>query len=457
MLMASCALLAGCAVPSFLLPPTPVPTSVNAIPSKTRRPPTETPLPTANFQARATATPKAAKKASPTPSPTITDTPFDVKATVKIAVHLPLTGDSAAAGNSLYNAARLAVRQLSSPLNQQGIAVELVAFDDQHDVETAVKNANQFTADPGFLCGLGGYNYNVMLQVEDIYHQAGLAFIDPSLTAPGITEKRYLEINRLIGRTDGEGIAAAQFTKAKGFKSVYIISVSPSDGKKNVSGFLNTSAELGLKQAGYTITNLTEGFKTIIGKVTYLKPDVVYFPGSAIQLGNFIREARTAGYQGAFIGSESANNPGFADLAGPLALQGGGTFFTSTSAAPGAYPGATQFVKDYQAAYGANAAMNSNALQAYDALGMCLKAIENIVAKKNGLPRSDQIVLPTRQEVVSAIRAMQDYPGISGTYSFNLRGDPLQVDYFVYQLSTSDPKKWGSNPLVGTFRTAPPL
>ena len=402
-----------------------------------------------NCAKKASATPKPVS-ATAAPTPTITDTPFNVKATIKIAAHLPLSGDSAAAGNSLYNAAKLAVRQLSAALNQQGLAVELVAFDDQHDVETAVKNANQFVADPAFVCGLGDYNYNVMLQVEDIYHQAGLAFINPSINGAAITEKHYPEINRLLGRTDGEGSAAAQFAQAKGFKTVYIISVSAYDGKKNASAFLNTAIELGLKKVGYSITNLTEGYTTILTQVAYLKPDVIYFPGSAIQLGALIREARAAGYQGAFIGSENANYPGFADLAGPLALQGAGTFFTSTTASPAAYPGAAQFVKDYQQAYGIKNPPNAFAAQAYDALGLCLKAIESTAAAKKG-------ELPTRLEVVSALRALQDYQGITGSYTFNLRGDPLLVNYFVYQLSSSDPKKWSSNPLVGSFRTAPPL
>ena len=443
-------LLAGCTgLPPALLPPTSIPT--RAAGTKTRPAPSETSLPTADLAGAAKPTRKPAVKTStPTVEPTITETPFASKATIKIAIHLPLTGDSAAAGASLFNAARLAVRQLQTPLNQLGYRVELAAFDDAHDVETGVKNANQLAADPAILCGVGNYNYNVMLQAEDIYHQAGLAFISPAINAPAITEKKYLEINRLNGRTDGEGIAAALFAKDKGFKTVYIVSVSATDGKKNASAFLNEASEIGLKKVGYSISNLSEGFTSVLTQVMFYNPDVIYFPGSAAQLGGFIREARTAGYKGAFITSENANYAGFADLAGPLALEDGGTYFTTASAPVSAYPGTAQFLADYQKAYGAKSPALPASAQAYDAVGVCLKAIETAAAANQG-------DLPTRKQVANAVRALQEYPGITGAYSFNLRGDPLQVNYFVYQLVSSDPKKWNLNKLVGTYRTAPPL
>src|SRR5512142_1497612 len=89
--------------------------------------------------------------------PTTTPTPFVPKATVKVAVHVPLSGPDAAAGTDIQRAAEMAVDQLSGPLNELGYQVQLAAYDDQSEVKIAVANANEIVADPQILCGVGHY------------------------------------------------------------------------------------------------------------------------------------------------------------------------------------------------------------------------------------------------------------------------------------------------------------
>ena len=78
-----------------------------------------------------------------------------------------------------------------------------------------------------------------------------------------------------------------------------------------------------------------------------------------------------------------------------------------------------------------------------------MKAIEEASKAKNG-------ELPTRKEVANAIRAIVDYKGITGTFSFNKKGDPLLAKYFIFKVASIDPGKWDQNAIVSTIEAEPP-
>ena len=48
------------------------------------------------------------------------------------------------------------------------------------------------------------------------------------------THRLYLEVNRVIGRNDGQGMADAQFAQAQGFKTIFIIGNNSEYSQKNV-------------------------------------------------------------------------------------------------------------------------------------------------------------------------------------------------------------------------------
>ncbi len=82
-------------------------------------------------------------------------------------------------------------------------------------------------------------------------------------------------------------------------------------------------------------------------------------------------------------------------------------------------------------------------------MGICLKAIENAAAAAGNK-------VPTRNAVAQAIRALKDYPGITGPINFNSKGDLTQAKYFVIQVASPDPAKWADNPITETLTIAPP-
>lgn len=383
-----------------------------------------------------------------TPIPTETPTPFVPKATIKIASQSPLSVQYTEWGTDIMRSAELAIRQLADPLMELGYKTIFDSYDDQNDFSIAVDVAKQITSDPEVLCVVGPFTSRIMNQVKEIYHQAGLSVISPSATAAFVAESRYLEVNRVVGRHDGQGLAGAQFAKDQGFLRVFVVSQTSDFGEFNAYHFRIEAASLGIEVVGNMSTEALNDFGQIIDKVIATDADLVYFSSLNVnQAGEFFREARAEGYMGAFLGNDGINIPALIELAGPLAIEGGGLYYTAITASAGYYPKAVNFIEDFEAIYSESPQMF--AVQAYDAAGICLKAIEEASKAKEG-------EIPTRAEVAEAIRSLQDYQGITGYYNFDKNGDPNPALYFVFQVVSPDPNNWNQNIVVTTFEISPP-
>ena len=238
----------------------PAPTEVPATPSATVIIPTATP----------------ATLSTDTPIPTNTPTPFVPKATIKIASHSPLSGDQAVFGTDIMRGAELAVKQLTDPLTELGYKIELVPYDDKNDIGVAVAIAKEIVADPEILCGVGPYASRILNQVKEIYHQAGLAFVSPSTTAAYVTASGYLEVNRVVGRHDGQGAAGAQFAKAQGFSRVFMISQGGDYARFNAYHFRNEASRMGVDVVGNMTTDATENFEWLIDRIIVANADSIY-------------------------------------------------------------------------------------------------------------------------------------------------------------------------------------
>jgi len=421
-------LLAACS--SAEQAPTPIPTNTALPPTLTPIPPTDTPSPTD----------------TPTPTdtliPTATPTPFVPKATIKIASQSSLSLVLVDIGTDIIRGAELATWQLAGPLMDLGYKVEFVPYDDQTDYGVAVDVAKQIISDPEVLCVVGPMTSNIFKQVKEIYHRAGLAFISPSATAPVLNERRYLEANRLLGGGAADGMAGAQFAEAQGYSRVFILNLYGDDFSQiSAYNFRNEASRMGIEITGYMATESTEGFGKLIDRLMAANTDLVYFSTWNVgQAGNFFREARAAGYMGAFL--NNASDPALLESAGPLLIDGGGMYYTTATARANYYSGAAGFLENFETLYGT--APQGAAAPAYDAAGICMKAIEQASIAKGG-------EIPTRAEVANAIRSLQNYQGITGTYNFNKFGNPDPVQYFVFQVISSNPAEWDQNVIVNSF------
>jgi branched-chain amino acid transport system substrate-binding protein len=366
--------------------------------------------------------------------------------TIKIATQSPLSGAQSAVGADIKNGATLGLDQLSAPLKAMGFTVQIASFDDQADPNTGVANAKTIVADPSILCVVGHYNSGVQIPSSEVYHSAGLANVSPANTNPKVTDRGYLEVNRIVGRDDIQGSVGAQFANSQGAKTAYVLNDKSTYGQGIATFFQQEATKEGIKVVGSEGTDETANFDPILTPIISANPDVVYLGGMYNQWAVLIKQARAKGYKGMFMSDDGFDSPEAVNIAGQALLDGKGTYFSTVSGPASLYPGAAKFQTDFKAKF--NHDPQPFAAQAYDSMGICLQAIAN-AAKAN----NNQI--PTRAAVAQAVRALKDYPGITGTINFNSKGDLKTASYYVFQATSTDPTKWDST-LAKTLQFAPP-
>jgi branched-chain amino acid transport system substrate-binding protein len=367
--------------------------------------------------------------------------------TIKIATQSPLSGDMALVGGDIKNGAELALEQLGGPLKDMGFKLELAAYDDEGKPDKGVANAKQIVSDPAVLCVVGHYNSGVQIPSSEEYHTAGLANVSPANTNPKVTDRGYKEVNRIVGRDDIQGAAGAQFAKKKGIASAYVLHDKTTYGQGIAEFFKREAETQGIKVLGFEGTEEKANFDSILTPIVTAKPDLVYLGGMYSQWAVLIQQARQKGYQGMFLSDDGFDSSDAAKIAGDALTQGTGTFYTTVSGPAKIYPDTAKFQADFKAKYKSDP--QPFAAQAYDSMGICLKAIETAA-------KADGNKLPTRAQVSDAIRSTQDFKGITGTINFNPKGDLVQALYFVIQITSSDPAKWADNSIAETMNVKPP-
>ncbi|GIV84961.1 MAG: hypothetical protein KatS3mg052_1968 [Candidatus Roseilinea sp.] len=388
----------------------------------------------------APAEPTAAPTAAPA-EPTATTAPVApaMSGKIKIATQSPLSGPQAALGTGIRNGADLGLQDMGKMLTDMGFEVELAPFDDQAKPEVGAANAKNIASDPDILCIVGHLNSGVALASLPTYKDNSLAMVSPANTNPKITESGYQNAFRVVGRDDVQGAVGEEFARTEmKIKSVYIIH-DKTDYGQGVAEFFRQQAEKnGLQVLGFEGTEEKSNFESILTPIQAANPDLIYFGGIYDQAGPLFRQARDRGITAKFLGPDGLDSPELLKLAGDAVK---GMYYTSVAAPVSQFPDAAKFAEDYKAKFNEDAPPFS--AQAYDAMGICIRAIAQAAEKAGGKP--------SREQVVQAIRDAGEYKGITGAYTFNAKGDPVTSTYFVLQVSDKDGEPgevWNENAVV---------
>jgi len=112
------------------------------------------------------------------------------------------------------------------------------------------------------------------------------------------------------------------------------------------------------------------------------------------------------------------------------------------------YKDAAAFAKEYKDKFKKDP--EPFAAQAYDAAVIGMKGIEAAAKGAGGK-------VPSREQVSVAVRKTK-HTGLTGAVEFDDKGDPKKALYFVLQVASEDPAKWGENKAIKTLSiAAPPL
>jgi branched-chain amino acid transport system substrate-binding protein len=368
------------------------------------------------------------------------------KGTIKIATQSPLSGGQAALGEGIKLGTQLAIEKLKGPLEKAGFKVELVPFDDQAKPDVGVANAANILADKDIMAVIGHLNSGVAIPSSEKYKESQLAMISPANTNPTVTDRNYLNVNRVCGRDDIQGAVGADFAKnTLKAKTAYVLHDKTTYGQ-GVAEFFKADAEkMGIKILGFEGTEEKSNFDPILTPIKAKNPDVIYFGGIYDQGAPMFKQAREKGIKATFMGPDGLDSSDLTKIAGK-AVQN--MYYTSVAGPVTVYPAAKEFAKEYKEKFKKDP--EPFAAQAYDATAIALKAIEAAI-------KGNQGKAPNREQVSVAIRKTK-HTGLTGAIEFDGKGDPKKALYFVLQVASDDPAKWGENKEIKRIeKAAPPL
>lgn len=338
---------------------------------------------------------------------------------VKIAVAIPLTGDTGAEGQGVKRAVIMAIEEANAS-HRFPYKLAAAPFDDRADPKEAVNVANLIVSDPRIVAVVGHYTSGCSIPAAKVYARAPIAMISPGATNPEVTEQQTSPdwigprvVFRDVATDDVQGSAAAEFAfKRLGKRRMSLLHDKTPYGQGLAEQFKATFESLGGKVVGLDGISVGDrDFKALLTKIKgdQDRPEGIYFGGMYTEAGLLLVQMRELGMKDpfAFISGDGAQSPVLYDVAGEAA---DGAYLTTIGMPVEEMPSAREFIARYKKRWTGS----SEDLKPFDHFGY---EATNIVLE--ALARAGA---PDREKVLAAMPGVQ-YKGILGETRFDAKGD----------------------------------
>jgi branched-chain amino acid transport system substrate-binding protein len=346
------------------------------------------------------------------------------KKTYTLAYQGPLSGANAQLGINMDNGVRLAVEQANAK-GDLPFTLKFANSDDVGDPAQGPTAAQKLIDDSSVVAVVGPAFSGATKASEPLFTQANLVSVSPSATNPTLTSQGFKTFFRVVPPDDAQGAeAGAYMVKGLKAKSIYLVDDKSEYGVGLADVIAKNVAGPKLKREGIPVT---KDYSTIAQKVSASGADVMFYAGYYAELALFTKALKAAGYKGAIVSGDGANDDQLITQAG--AANAEGIYLTCPCNDANVDPNATDFTAAYKAKFKTNPGTYSP--ESYDAANAIIAAMKGI---------SGDI---TRQKVVDAVKAI-DYKGITKQIKFEPNGEVQGKTIFVYQV------KGGKRAILGT-------
>jgi len=335
---------------------------------------------------------------------------------IKIGLVIPLAGDAGRVGQSMRQAAEMAVADRAEKLARK---VELVLKDDQFDPKQAVLVAEKLVQE-GVWGVVGHFYSSSSIPASAVYYQAGIPQVTATSTHPRLTAQGFDTVFRVSGRDDQHAVSAADFILSRlKARRIAVIHDRTEYGRTLAETLIRLVEQRSAKRI-VAIEQVAQGdrdFSAVIARLKTVEPDAVYFGGIFREGGYLIRQMRQAGLQAAFVSGDGVLDPEFVKIAGEEAASGAYLTFAPD---PRLLPSAQPFIRRFEERYGP---IGPYVLYTYDAMGVLLRAIQMARPRAN-----------TKEELRKVLKIMHTspYDGTLGRLRWDKRGDLATSPYVVY-------------------------
>jgi branched-chain amino acid transport system substrate-binding protein len=338
---------------------------------------------------------------------------------IKIGFNIPLTGDSPKVGESAKNSGEMIKNAVnnSGGLDVKGVKyqLEFVYVDNELKPESAVQAATRLIVQDQVLAVVGPAGSGRAIPAGQVNNTRKTPMVSPWATNPAVTLDRPYVFRACI-LDPVQAPAAVKFAQSQfpAITKAAILYNLEDDYCKGLAELFrdNWAASGGTVTAFESFGQKDQDFSVQLTRIVNSGAELLYLPDYYNHVALIVPQAKNLGWgDKPVLGSDSW---GSADL---VTLSNGavkGYYFTDHFAAAGATGAVKEFIDQYKSLYGETP--DSVAALSYDSTNIILKAIQN--AGLTGKLEAD------RDAIKDAIVKIADYPGITGTMTFNVNGDP---------------------------------
>lgn len=321
---------------------------------------------------------------------------------VTLGYMLPLTGEFSQYGIRFRQSATMALEAFNAA-RRISVPVQIIYEDTRSDAREATSVAQKFSDNPDVVGVLGDFSSSASMAAAQVLARAQLPQLSQTASHPdfvGISPFQF----RNITTQAYEGPFVARWAAGNGVRRVAVICIQNDWGQSVAQGF-NTAFQAG----GGTITSTeffnpgNREFRSILTKIQRERPDAVYLgmfyeDGAAV-----LQQRRQLAMRMPFYATSSLYEPRLIELAGVPAAEG---LFLATSFMPtNPDPRVQAFVAEHMRRF--DMEPNAFSAQAFDAVNIMLEAVARAAPDV------------TRARLRDELAATRDFPGVTGTTSFD--------------------------------------
>ncbi|MBV9332904.1 MAG: ABC transporter substrate-binding protein, partial [Candidatus Eremiobacteraeota bacterium] len=335
-----------------------------------------------------------------------------------IAVNVTLSGPLQKYGQEVVKGVQAAVdeqNRFNAPISH---VWGLRSLDDRNDPALAGANANVAAADFNVIGMIGNLTAPMTLAALSRYANVGFAVIVPTVTADAVTKRGFHNVYRLPAKdsTAGRLFASAALEGKRGVNAV-AVSFDGDYGSDVASGFVDR-AKTEHRAAQSLLfplrsTDPAEAAHTILDR----SPNYVFLAGKTTELGPIAQALRVAGYTGEFGVSDGFYN---SDTIATYAKTLDGAYVASPMPPIDRIPSAVQLVTDFE--------REVSQITTQSAFGYAAAQLLIAAAHRNNATN--------RQSLLFSLQSGGTFTTLVGQFSFNISGDPLIPNIYLYTVSS---------------------
>lgn len=341
-------------------------------------------------------------------------TPTTFLQQVSIGVNVTLSGPLEKYGTEVARGVQAAIDETNHFTTSLTRAWGMRTYDDRNDAALAATNATVAAADPSVIAIVGNLTGPMTVAALSRYANVNFAVVVPTVTADAVTNRGYHNVFRLPAKdsTSGRLFASTILPEKKGATAI-AVALDGDYGYDVARGFVQ-QAKSDRHDADVLLFPI-KSFDPAAAARTVLDrtPGYVFLCGTTAGLGPLVEALRLAGYRGDFGASDGFYN---GETIARYAEQLDGAYVASSLPPLDRIPTAVGLLGDFQREVGS--------ITAFSAYGYAAAQVIIAASQRNSSY--------TRFTLLASMQRSPTFTTLVGQYSFNVYGDPLIPNIFIY-------------------------